>query len=97
MGLSHKQQTGVLKMPNIQISTEDQELLDQLFSYGNHTSQPNYIDELYNSKDPKKLNLLKEELTEVSLGPMNRQLVKEFTNDILKLQGKNILKGRKTK
>ena len=34
-------------MPNIQISTEDQELLDQLFSYGNHTSQPNYIDELY--------------------------------------------------
>tara|TARA_R100001443_G_scaffold84389_2_gene91049 strand:+ start:64 stop:1410 length:1347 start_codon:yes stop_codon:yes gene_type:complete len=47
MGLSHKQQTGVLKMPNIEITTEDQRLLDQLFSYGNHTSQPNFIDQLY--------------------------------------------------
>ena len=34
-------------MPNIEITTEDQRLLDQLFSYGNHTSQPNFIDELY--------------------------------------------------
>ena len=73
------------------------ELVDQKYSNTFDKLKSNYIDELYNSKDPKKLNLLKEELTEVSLGPMNRQLVKEFTNDILKLQGKNILKGGKTK
>ncbi len=62
-----------------------------------------FVDELKNSKtkegrpDIKKLNLLEEELTNVSLGPMNKQLVKEFTDDILKLQPKGILKSKKTK
>ena len=62
-----------------------------------------FIDELKNSKtkegkpDIKKLNLLEEELTNVSLGPMNKQLIKEFTDDILKLQPKGILKSKKTK
>jgi hypothetical protein len=62
-----------------------------------------FVDELKNSKtkegkpDIKKLNLLEEELTNVSLGSMNKQLVKEFKDDILKLQPKGILKNKKTK
>ena len=62
-----------------------------------------FVDELKNSKtkdgkpDIKKLNLLEEELTNVSLGPMNKQLIKEFTDDILKLQPTGILKSKKTK
>tara|TARA_R110000744_G_scaffold377450_1_gene492472 strand:- start:42 stop:4763 length:4722 start_codon:yes stop_codon:yes gene_type:complete len=56
-----------------------------------------FIKDLYNSKDLKKLNLLEEELTNVNLGPMNKKLVKEFEDDILKLQPKGILKGKKTK
>ena len=62
-----------------------------------------FVDELKNSKtkegkpDIKKLNLLEEELTNVSLGSMNKQLVKEFKDDILKLQPTGILKNKKTK
>ena len=62
-----------------------------------------FVDELKNSKtkegkpDTKKLNLLEEELTNVSLGSMNKQLVKEFKDDILKLQPTGILKSKKTK
>ena len=54
-----------------------------------------FIDEIKKSNNPKKLNLLEEELTNVSLGKMNEQLKKEFVDDILKLQGKGVLKNKK--
>jgi hypothetical protein len=58
-------------------------------------TKTSFINDLIKSKDPKKLNLLEEEIKNISLGPMNKELKNEFTKDILKLQGRGVFKSKK--
>ena len=54
-----------------------------------------FINEIFTKKNPKQLNLLEEEIKNVSLGKMNKELKQEFIDDVLKLQSKGVLKNSK--
>jgi len=58
-------------------------------------SEKQFVKEIIENKKPSTKNFLTEEIQAVSLGGMNKKLLKEFTDDIKKLQGKSVLKDSK--
>ena len=54
-----------------------------------------FVKDILENNKKGQLDFITEEIQAVSLGGMNKKLLKEFTDDIKKLQGKSILKDSK--
>jgi hypothetical protein len=72
-----------------------QKIIRERFEKTPPFTKTGFVDQIFTKKDPKQLNLLEEEIKSVSLGPMNKELKKEFLDDVLKLQSKGVLKSSK--
>jgi len=94
LALQKKEIKRLVKQQNIS-PAEARRMVRKQFAEKPPLNKREFIEELYKSNDPKKLNLLQEEIESVSLGGMNKELKADFVKEIMKTQKKGIFKNSK--